>query len=109
MAKTVDLNDGLLLTGISYKTSWFMFHRLRFGMTQHPFITKLKGVVEVDETWIGPKEKGNPGMPNPARTAQVPFPPGSHANPTRGCHNARALFSSRQECPINGSVWYTPF
>jgi hypothetical protein len=46
------------MTGISYKTSWFMFHRIRFGMTQHPMIEKLRGVVEVDETWIGPKEKG---------------------------------------------------
>jgi hypothetical protein len=45
------------MTGISYKTSWFMFHRLRFAMT-HNMIEKLKGVVEVDEVWIGPKEKG---------------------------------------------------
>lgn len=43
---------------VSYRTAWFMFHRIRFAMTQHPFIDKLKGVVEVDETWIGPKEKG---------------------------------------------------
>lgn len=42
----------------SYKTAWFMFHRLRYAMTQHPMIDKLKGVVEVDEVWIGPKEKG---------------------------------------------------
>jgi len=42
----------------SYKTAWFMFHRLRFAMTQHPMIDKLKGVVEVDEVWIGPKERG---------------------------------------------------
>jgi transposase-like protein len=38
----------------SYKTAWFMFHRLRFAMTQHPFVDKLKGIVEVDETWVGP-------------------------------------------------------
>jgi transposase-like protein len=43
----------------SYKTAWFMFHRLRFAMTQHPFTDKLKGIVEVDETWVGPKEKGS--------------------------------------------------
>jgi transposase-like protein len=42
----------------SYKTAWFIFHRLRFAMTQHPFIDKLKGVVEIDETYVGPKEKG---------------------------------------------------
>jgi transposase-like protein len=47
----------------SYKTAWFMFHRLRFAMTQHPMIDKLKGIVEIDETWVGPKEKGKAGVP----------------------------------------------
>jgi transposase-like protein len=45
------------MTGISYKTVWFMLHRLRFAMTQHGMIEKLRGVVEIDEVWIGPKEK----------------------------------------------------
>ena len=44
---------------VSYRTAWFMFHRIRFAMTQHPFVDKLRGVVEVDETWIGPKQKGS--------------------------------------------------
>jgi hypothetical protein len=26
-------------------------------------IDKLRGVVEIDEVWIGPKEKGRPGVP----------------------------------------------
>jgi transposase-like protein len=58
----------------SYKTAWFIFHRLRFAMTQHPLVDKLKGIVEVDETWVGPKEKGkgNPGMPNPERSKKRP-------------------------------------
>ena len=58
----------------SYKTAWFMFHRLRFAMTQHPFIDKLNGVVEIDETYIGPKEKGTGlvGRPNPARSKKRP-------------------------------------
>jgi hypothetical protein len=43
---------------VSYRTAWFMFHRIRFAMTQHPMIEKLRGVVEVDETYIGPKERG---------------------------------------------------
>ena len=43
---------------VSYRTAWFMFHRVRYAMTQHPMIDKLRGVVEVDETWVGPKEKG---------------------------------------------------
>jgi transposase-like protein len=43
---------------VSYHTAWFMFHRIRYAMTQHPMIDKLRGIVEADETWVGPKEKG---------------------------------------------------
>jgi transposase-like protein len=50
---------------IPYKTVWFMFHRLRFGMTQHPFMEKLRGVVEIDETYVGGREKGVYGGGNP--------------------------------------------
>jgi hypothetical protein len=46
------------MTGISYKTVWFMCHRLRFAMTQHQMFEKLRGLVEIDETYVGPKEKG---------------------------------------------------
>jgi transposase-like protein len=51
------------MTGISYKTVWFMLHRLRFAMTQHGMIEKLRGVVEIDEVWIGPRERGKAGVP----------------------------------------------
>jgi transposase-like protein len=47
------------MIGISYKTVWFMCHRLRFAMTQHGMIEKLRGIVEIDEVWIGPKEIGS--------------------------------------------------
>jgi transposase-like protein len=57
---------------VSYRTAWFMFHRLRFAMTQHPMIDKLRGVVEIDETYVGPKEKGNPGRPTPERSKKRP-------------------------------------
>jgi transposase-like protein len=57
---------------VSYRTAWFMFHRIRFAMTQHPMIDKLRGVVEVDETYVGPKEKGRRGMPNPKFSKKRP-------------------------------------
>ena len=40
---------------VSYRTAWFMFHRIRFAMTQHPLVEKLTGTVECDETYVGGK------------------------------------------------------
>ena len=40
----------------SYRTAWYMCHRLRAAM-QHRDFCKLMGIVEVDETWIGGKNK----------------------------------------------------
>jgi hypothetical protein len=36
----------------SYKTAWYMCHRVRAGLAHEDF-RKLIGLVEVDETWIG--------------------------------------------------------
>ena len=41
---------------ITYKSAWFMTHRIRYAMTQEP-LEKLIGTVEADETYIGGKEK----------------------------------------------------
>src|SRR5271155_1964595 len=58
---------------VSYRTAWFMFHRIRFAMTQHPMIDKLRGVVEVDEAYIGGKEKGT-GLTGLGRAASKKRP-----------------------------------
>lgn len=39
--------------GVTYKTAWFMAHRIRYAMEQESFDKKLDGTVEVDETYIG--------------------------------------------------------
>lgn len=44
----------------SYKTAWAMLHKLRRAMVR-PGRDRLRGVVEVDETYWGSEEKGGPG------------------------------------------------
>jgi transposase-like protein len=46
------------MLGVTYKSAWFMAHRIRYAMTQEPLSSKLSGVVEIDETYVGGKEKG---------------------------------------------------
>jgi transposase-like protein len=43
--------------GVNYRTAWYLAHRIREAMvdTDGP---KLTGVVEVDETYIGGKQRG---------------------------------------------------
>ncbi len=40
----------------SYGTAWYMCHRIRAGLRDHGF-RKLMGIVEVDETYVGGKDK----------------------------------------------------
>lgn len=42
---------------ITYKSAWFMAHRIRYAMEQPPFQARLTGTVEVDETYIGGKKR----------------------------------------------------
>ena len=45
--------------GVQYKTAWHLCHRIREAMGNDPFTgPTLVGVVEVDETMIGGKAKG---------------------------------------------------
>lgn len=39
----------------SYRTAWFMAHRIRWALTQDPIQGKLSGIVEADETYVGGK------------------------------------------------------
>jgi transposase-like protein len=41
----------------SYRTAWFMAHRIRWVLTQEPVKAVFDGIVEVDETYIGGKRR----------------------------------------------------
>ena len=41
----------------SYKSAWFMCHRIRLAMEGKPMQYKLSGIVEADETYIGGKPR----------------------------------------------------
>jgi transposase-like protein len=57
--KSVSANQLHRMLGVTYKTAWFMAHRLRFAMTpNHWAEPKLKGTVEVDETFVGGRGEG---------------------------------------------------
>ncbi len=49
------------MMGITYKSAWFMAHRIRYAMTQPALMGKLSGIVEADETYVGGKAKGKRG------------------------------------------------
>ncbi len=49
------------MLGVTYRSAWFMAHRLRYAMSVEPMASKLSGVVEVDEAYIGGKRKGGRG------------------------------------------------
>lgn len=55
--KGISANQLKRMVGVSYKTAWFLTHRIRHAMgvlNQEP----LTGVVEVDETYVGGKVRG---------------------------------------------------
>jgi transposase-like protein len=54
--KSLSANQIHRMVGVTYKTAWFMCHRMRFAMTaNHWAEPKLTGTVEVDETFVGGK------------------------------------------------------
>ncbi|MCX6096598.1 MAG: IS1595 family transposase [Candidatus Bipolaricaulota bacterium] len=50
--------------GVSYPTAWYMMHRVRSAMKTDGNEASLFGILEMDETYVGGKERGiGPGRP----------------------------------------------
>ena len=49
------------MLSVTYKTAWFMCHRIRYAMEEGPMRELLEGKVEVDETYVGGKPRPGDG------------------------------------------------
>lgn len=54
--KSISAHQMHRMLKVTYKTSWFMCHRIRYAMGTNPDAAKLSGIVESDETFIGGKD-----------------------------------------------------
>src|ERR1035441_4999343 len=64
--KGVSANQIKRMIGGSYKTSWYLCHRIRAAMKEvNP--QPLDGTMEMDETWVGGREK------NPHGAGRLPY------------------------------------
>jgi transposase-like protein len=55
--KGISANQLKRALGVNYRTAWYLAHRIRKAM-EEASPTKLHGIVEVDETYIGGKQRG---------------------------------------------------
>jgi transposase-like protein len=58
--KGISANQLSRALGVQYRTAWYLAHRIRKSMVEAD-APKLNGIVEVDETYIGGKHRGNKG------------------------------------------------
>lgn len=56
--------------GVSYKTAWYLAHRIRSAMEDGSPVP-LKGIVEIDETWVGGRRRKRKGESNRAMKSMV--------------------------------------
>src|SRR5579872_5243821 len=61
------------MLGVTYKSAWFMAHRIRYAMSQEPLSSRLTGTIEVDETFIGGKMRTGPYFVKSGRPKDRPM------------------------------------
>ena len=57
---------------VTYRSAWFMAHRIRYTMTQEPLSSKLDGIIEVDETYVGGKLRVGTYKPRSGKKPKYP-------------------------------------
>ena len=60
--KGISANQLKRTIGVSYKTAWYLCHRIRAAM-QESDKPMLDGTVEIDETYVGGKQSGHQSKP----------------------------------------------
>jgi len=72
--KSVSAHQLHRMLGITYKSAWFMAHRLRYAMEPEMPLGKLmSGIVEYDETFVGGKPRnGEKNDPRTRRERKIP-------------------------------------
>jgi transposase-like protein len=83
------------MLGITYKSAWFMGHRIRYAMQQPPFQARLTGTVEVDETYVGGKYRG----PN-LKPVSSPIDPQNLWAPNPNRRRARTTGRGSNKVPV---------
>ena len=81
-----------------YKTAWLMCHKIRTALIED--IEKLGGIVEVDETFIGGKDKNRHWDKRAARGASMP----STKTPIIGAVSARATWLPAWSAHVTASL-----
>ncbi len=56
--KGISANQMKRTLGVSYKTAWYLCHRIRAAMSQVN-ADLLEGIIEADETYVGGKQRGH--------------------------------------------------
>lgn len=63
--KGISANQLRRMVGSTYKTAWYLSHRIREAMSEATSKTPLTGTVEVDETFVGGKPRNRGRKPGP--------------------------------------------
>jgi transposase-like protein len=60
------------MLGVTYKSAWFMAHRIRYALSQESVF--LAGMVEIDETYIGGRRRNKGIFAANGKLADIPSP-----------------------------------